>query len=106
MTLHQVMINTIPDFDGYGSCNPELEVYKEGELVFSSVVRKKEMSSHVTGGDFAAVESSSAIADIIMACAPNASKVKLSTGCGLMRRNAAGLGGILLWSNCDIGNFL
>lgn len=45
MSLHQVMVNSVPNFDGAGSCNPELEVFQNGQLVFSSIVKKKEIGT-------------------------------------------------------------
>eukprot|EP00842_Homolaphlyctis_polyrhiza_P006494 jgi/Hompol1/6846/HPOL_001315-RA len=36
LRLHRVIINGIPDFDGRGACNPGLEIYESGKLVFTT----------------------------------------------------------------------
>lgn len=44
LQLHQVILTTVPDFDGRGGCDPGIEVYQEGRLVYSSAIRKAELS--------------------------------------------------------------
>jgi hypothetical protein len=44
LQLHQVILTTVPDFDGRGGCDPGIEVYQEGRLVYSSAIRKAEIS--------------------------------------------------------------
>lgn len=39
LKLHQVILTTIPDFNGSGGCNPGIEVFQEGRLVYSSAIR-------------------------------------------------------------------
>ncbi|KAI8912402.1 hypothetical protein BC831DRAFT_517331 [Entophlyctis helioformis] len=36
LRMHRVVMNGIPNFDGSGGCNPGLEVYESGKLVFST----------------------------------------------------------------------
>lgn len=38
LQLHQIIINTIPNFDGMGSCNPGIEVFENGRLIYSSLI--------------------------------------------------------------------
>lgn len=45
LQIHQVIINTVPDFDGHGSCQAEAEVYCNGELAFSSIIKTKELEN-------------------------------------------------------------
>lgn len=42
LKLHQVILTTIPDFNGAGGCNPGIEVFQEGRLVYSSAIRLAE----------------------------------------------------------------
>ena len=36
LQLHSIVFNSIPDMDGSGSCNPLIEIYQMGRLVFST----------------------------------------------------------------------
>lgn len=47
LRLHQVIMTTIPNFDGHGSCDPGIEVYQEGSLIYSSLISQ----AQVKGGD-------------------------------------------------------
>ncbi|KAJ3050357.1 hypothetical protein HK097_008679, partial [Rhizophlyctis rosea] len=38
LRLHRITLNGLPDFDNRGSCNPGLEIYESGKLVYSSVL--------------------------------------------------------------------
>ncbi|KAJ3289123.1 hypothetical protein HK104_007721, partial [Borealophlyctis nickersoniae] len=38
LQLHRVMLNGIPNFDNQGGCNPGLEIYQSGKLVYSTVI--------------------------------------------------------------------
>ncbi|KAJ3039265.1 hypothetical protein HDV00_012353, partial [Rhizophlyctis rosea] len=40
--LREIVLNGLPDFDNRGGCNPGLEIYQCGKLVFSSVVNANE----------------------------------------------------------------
>ncbi|KAJ3194288.1 hypothetical protein HK101_003058 [Irineochytrium annulatum] len=38
LRLHRVILNGVPEFDTDGSCNPGIEIYQNGKLVYSSVL--------------------------------------------------------------------
>ncbi|KAJ3307681.1 hypothetical protein HDU76_004444, partial [Blyttiomyces sp. JEL0837] len=38
LAIQRVILNTVPDFDNAGSCNPGIEIYQSGKLVYSSVL--------------------------------------------------------------------
>ncbi|EPZ33385.1 Actin-binding FH2 domain-containing protein [Rozella allomycis CSF55] len=38
LRLHCIILNSIPNFDGNGSCDPGIEIYQEGKLVYSSTL--------------------------------------------------------------------
>ncbi|TPX46130.1 hypothetical protein SeMB42_g00757 [Synchytrium endobioticum] len=38
LRLHRVMLNSIPNFDGMGGCQPGCEIYQEGKLIYSTAV--------------------------------------------------------------------
>jgi hypothetical protein len=38
LTLHRVILNTVPNFDGKGSCEPGIEIYQGGHLIYSSLL--------------------------------------------------------------------
>jgi len=38
LCLHQVLLNSIPNFDNEGSCNPGMEIFQCGKLVYSTVI--------------------------------------------------------------------
>ena len=44
LQLHQVIINTIPNFDGRGDCEPGVEVILNGRLIYSSISRLAELA--------------------------------------------------------------
>lgn len=46
LKLHQVILTTIPNFDGNGGCNPGIEVYQEGRLAYSSAIRYMNIDAH------------------------------------------------------------
>lgn len=48
LQLHQVILTTIPNFDGQGGCDPGIEVYQEGKLIYSSVVRLMELGKNAS----------------------------------------------------------
>lgn len=48
LTLHQVIMNTVPNFDGDGGCSPGIEVYQNGKLLYSSKVREITTASELT----------------------------------------------------------
>ena len=55
LILHQLLVNTIPDFDGKGGCEPGLEVFLNGELLFttqSAVEHEEESEDDRRGGVF------------------------------------------------------
>jgi len=37
LRLHQIIINTVPNFDGEGACDPILEIIQNGKLIYSSI---------------------------------------------------------------------
>lgn len=41
LSLRQVILNSIPNFDGSGSCSPGLEIYMNDQLVYSSLLSSK-----------------------------------------------------------------
>lgn len=45
LQLHQVILNTVPNFDGLGSCEPGIEIYQNGKLTYSSAVRLAELEN-------------------------------------------------------------
>jgi hypothetical protein len=44
--MQKIVMNGIPSFDGRGGCDPGIEIYQSGKLVFSSVAQ----ASHRSGG--------------------------------------------------------
>ncbi|KAJ1550188.1 hypothetical protein HK405_001200, partial [Cladochytrium tenue] len=50
LQLHRVILNTVPDFDNNGSCNPGLEIYQNGRLVYSSVQAQRQILAPATPG--------------------------------------------------------
>lgn len=52
LQLHQVILNTVPNFDGQGSCNPGIEVFNNGKLSYSSRVRQAELDAGIAESDF------------------------------------------------------
>ncbi|TPX32548.1 hypothetical protein SmJEL517_g04398 [Synchytrium microbalum] len=38
LRLHRVMLNSIPNFDGMGGCQPGCEIYQEGKLIYSTAM--------------------------------------------------------------------
>lgn len=44
LKLHQVILNTVPNFDGKGSCDPGIEVFQNGSLIYSTKVRQGELN--------------------------------------------------------------
>lgn len=48
LKLHQIILTTIPDFNGVGGCNPGIEVFQEGRLVYSSAIRQVEIDNDST----------------------------------------------------------
>ncbi|KAI9206006.1 uncharacterized protein BJ171DRAFT_580080 [Polychytrium aggregatum] len=48
LRLTRVVINTIPNFDGRGSCNPGLEIYQNGQLVYSSTAPASTIPLYIT----------------------------------------------------------
>ena len=49
LCLHQIILSTIPNFDGNGSCSPGLEIFQSNELILStsSVADKSRLSSDI-----------------------------------------------------------
>lgn len=47
--LHQLILSTIPNFDGSGSCSPGLEIFQGNELILSttSIADKSKLSSDI-----------------------------------------------------------
>ena len=39
LQLHRVILNSIPDYDDFGSCYPGIEIYQSSRLVYSSIFR-------------------------------------------------------------------
>lgn len=50
LKLHQVILTTIPNFDGAGGCAPGIEIFQEGRLIYSSAVRMAEIGTGATVG--------------------------------------------------------
>jgi hypothetical protein len=47
LQLLQVILNTVPNFDGEGSCEPGIEVYQNGKLSYSSRVRQADVDAQL-----------------------------------------------------------
>ena len=49
LCLHQIILSTIPNFDGTGSCSPGLEIFQSNELILStsSIADKSKLSSDI-----------------------------------------------------------
>ena len=49
LCLHQIILSTIPNFDGNGSCSPGLEIFQSNELILStrSIADKSKLSSDI-----------------------------------------------------------
>ncbi|KAJ3061213.1 hypothetical protein HK102_009192, partial [Quaeritorhiza haematococci] len=45
LKLHRIIINGIPNFDNAGSCNPGVEIYQTGKLVYSSVIANDQITT-------------------------------------------------------------
>jgi hypothetical protein len=43
LQLHRVILNTVPNFDSYGGCEPEMEIFQDGLLIYSSNIEMAEM---------------------------------------------------------------
>jgi hypothetical protein len=44
LNLHRVILNCIPNFDGRGGCDPGMEVFQNGMLIYSSAMEIAEAS--------------------------------------------------------------
>nr|KAJ3413846.1 hypothetical protein HK105_001955 [Polyrhizophydium stewartii] len=48
--LHHVVLNGIPNFDGKGGCDPGIEIYESGKLVFSTNPASAHLASATSSG--------------------------------------------------------
>lgn len=44
LQLHQIIVNTVPNFDGNGGCQPGIEIFQNGRLIFSSIIGANQSS--------------------------------------------------------------
>jgi hypothetical protein len=43
LNLHRVILNSIPNFDGRGGCDPGMEIFQNGMLIYSSAMEIAEV---------------------------------------------------------------